>query len=374
MDLINHHIKTALANRKTVHKLRSLSGEIEGVDFCSNDYLGLSKSPTLHQQWQRYLATEEQLGSSGSRLISGDRQDWQRIEQDIADFHGEEACLVFGSGYQANLGVLSAIPRRGDTIIYDQLIHASLRDGIRLSLAKAYSFRHNDLVHLEERLAHGQGQVFIVVESLYSMDGDTADLTAINGLCGKYGAVLIVDEAHALGIFGKEGRGLVHEVALEGKIFARIVTFGKALGAHGAAVLTSRQTCDYLINFARPFIYTTGPSPHHWWHLKVAYPQMAQAEEERKKLFALINEFHRLWPKDWQSKLLLGPGPIQGVVVGDNEKALNLANVCKEAGLALKAILHPTVPKGKERLRICLHAFNTERELNCLVETIISAW
>lgn len=344
--------------------LRRLPGTLPPVDFCSNDYLGLARD---------LPRTESAAGgATGSRLISGDRNEYVAIEQQIADFHAASAALVFPSGYAANTGLLSCLPQRGDTVLYDELIHASLRDGLRLSPARAYAFRHNDTSHLAERLERATGAIFVVVESVYSMDGDTGPLAAYAELAERYGAALIVDEAHATGIYGPNGSGLVTELGLAQRVLARTVTFGKALGSHGAAVLGPAELRDYLVNFSRPFIYTTGLSPQGWQQVSVAYDRLRSEQPVRlTALRSRIDYFRQRAESMLEDGLLSASGPIQGVLLPGNECVVAAEAALKAAGIAVKAIRHPTVPAGAERLRICIHSFNTEPEIDRLLATLV---
>lgn len=305
-------------------------------------------------------------GSTGSRLISGNLVYTETLEQAIADFHRYEAGLLFNSGYDANLGLFSSLPQRGDTIITDELVHASIIDGARLSYANRYSFRHNDLQNLEDKLRHAKGKCYVAIESVYSMDGDTPPIKEIVALSKQYGASLIVDEAHALGLYG---RGLIAELGLETEIFATIVTFGKALGCHGAIVLGSNLLRQYLINFSRSFIYTTAASFHQLASIKMAYRLLPSQQEETRKLRENIALFKSRLNAD-EYYLLPADSAIQCLVMGSNEKAKKMADELQKAGLDVRAILSPTVAKGGERIRICLHSFNSTNELDLLTETI----
>jgi 8-amino-7-oxononanoate synthase len=349
-----------LAERKAKGSLRSLS-LFEGlIDFCSNDYLGMARDATV------VLSLK---GSTGSRLITGNSEEALRAEKQLAEFFGTEAALVFNSGYDANLGVFSSLPQKGDTILYDELIHASVRDGIRLSLARSYSFRHNDLEDLTAKYKHAEGTVFVAVESLYSMDGDIAPLSELSDWCARNEALLIVDEAHACGVFGDQGKGLCAEAGIEDRCFARVVTFGKAYGSHGAAVCGSELLREFLINFARSFIYTTALPPHYYTHLAHTVC-VADKEFERQQLQQLIAFFrHRMG--DFPS-ISDARSPIQVIPVQSLETCMQLAETLRKKGIAVKAILPPTVPEGGQRLRICLHAFNTVEELEILTEMLLS--
>lgn len=330
------------------------------VDFCSNDYLGLAAHPFDPGSNLKH-------GSGGSRLLAGNFPLVEKLEKDLADFHQGEAALVFNSGYDANLGLLSSVPQRGDTILYDYLSHASLRDGIRLSFAKAFAFRHNDLEDLEQKLSNSSGQCFVVTESVFSMDGDKAPLIQIVSLCNRYGASLIVDEAHATGIIGTQGEGLVQHEGLEQSCFARVYTFGKALGCHGAAIVGSKLLKDYLVNFARSFIYTTSLPETTIATITHQYEAMKEMHEERKKLAALIAAFRqgviRYQKPDSDT-------PIQPVIVPGNAQVKSLASKLQEEGMDVRPILYPTVPENSERLRIVLHSFNTMEQVNRLLSLL----
>jgi 8-amino-7-oxononanoate synthase len=297
------------------------------------------------------------------------------LEQRIADFHGHPAALVFNSGYTANLGLLSAILKRGDTIIYDDLIHASCRDGIRLGFARAVKFPHNDLEQTLIRIGANEqksGQLFVLTEGRFSMDGDVAPLRKMAALCEEHGAHLIVDEAHSGGVDGEQGRGLVAELGLQANVFATVITYGKSFGAHGAAVVGSQELRDYLINSCRPFIYTTGPAPAQWHGVAEAYDRMEALHKER---FAQL-ELVITWFRSGMAKAGIGgfltpnEGPIQIVHLAGNDAVMAAEALCREAGLLVKGIRSPTVAEGSERLRICLHSFNTEVEVAGLVEAL----
>jgi 8-amino-7-oxononanoate synthase len=358
-----------LNGRRQSGAFRSLRLPDDKTDFCSNDYLGIATNRLILRQ-----PGNEVSGSGGSRLLAGNYSLIEETEKYIADFHQAAAGLIFNSGYDANLGLLSCVPQRGDTVLYDQLSHASIRDGIRLSFAQGVSFPHNDIAELERRLqtitpqtAAAQTvapQTFVVTESVFSMDGDMAPLQAIAGICERYGAQLIVDEAHATGVIGKKGEGLVQDLGLENKCFARVHTFGKALGCHGAIILGSTTLRDYLINFSRSFIYTTALPPVSVHTIRCAYELIAALDGERDRLGQLIDHFR-------QASIALdrldSRTPIQVVIVPGNAEVKRLAQKIQDSGLDLRPILYPTVPKGSERLRIVLHSFNTLDEIDRLI-------
>lgn len=366
-------LQQALAKRTQENALRKLKPETDLIDLCSNDYLGFARNKKLIEEIARQTESHR-TGSTGSRLLTGNTTYAENLEKKIAAFHHAENALLFNSGYDANLGLLSSIAQRDDTFIYDSLSHASIIDGIRLSRAeKKYRFEHNDLADLEKKLQHATGNIFVVVESLYSMDGDFAPLAAINDLCKRYGAYLIVDEAHANGLFGPDGKGIVVAEKLEAAIFARVLTFGKAIGAHGAAVAGSNTLIEYLVNFSRSFIYTTALPFHALVCIHVAYDHLPLAIEERKMLFENIHCFSEA-VKAVGLPVQPMPGPIQSILVPGNERVKETALLLQSKGFDIRPILSPTVEKGKERLRICIHSYNTREQFiqvtNILKETI----
>lgn len=349
-----------LEERKSSGAYRQLK-LIEGkIDFCSNDYLGLA-SKVFPQK------NKNNFGSTGSRLLAGNYKLIEEAEQEIALIHQAEAGLIFNSGYDANIGLLSSVPQKGDTIIYDYLCHASIRDGIRLSFADAFSFLHNDCSDLEKKMQSAKGQIFVITESVFSMDGDLAPLKEISQLCEKYAAALIVDEAHATGVIGESGKGLVNELALTDKVFARVHTFGKALGCHGAIVLGSITLKNYLVNFARSLIYTTSLPASSIEVVLLAYREMISMNPERTRLQQLVQLFQST---DIGFEKLISQTPIQAVIVPGNDQVKLIANRIQENGFDVRPILYPTVPLNKERLRIVLHSFNTEQQVRDLLKRL----
>jgi 8-amino-7-oxononanoate synthase len=324
------------------------------VDFASNDTLGLARSKHLWTEWQA-----SRMGATGARLMTGNHRYVEQLEHEIACYHGCEAALIVGSGYLANIALLSALGSSQTLFIHDLDVHASMYDGMRLGRARCVPFRHQDMEHLERRLRSCSGymQRFVIVESLYSMSGCLAPLDEMISLCARYGAQLIVDEAHAVGVYGPCGRGLA-----DGKQpFARIVTFGKALGCYGAAILGTHLLKQYLINFARPFIYSTALPFPLLAAVRSAYRLLPGLDQERKQLRKLV--------EIWQSEMpVASPSHIQYVPVSGNDNARALMQRCVTRGFDVRAILSPTVRRGQECLRVCLHAFNTEQQLRELVQ------
>jgi 8-amino-7-oxononanoate synthase len=358
-------ISESLELRRNNNSLRTLKPENNLIDFCSNDYLGFAHSKEFKLMFEDEMKKypNYQMGSGGSRLLAGNDTFTETLENEIAEFHMAENSLLFNSGYDANIGLFSSLPQRGDTIISDEYIHASIIDGIRLSHATRFVFKHNDLQSLEQKLRLAKGRIFIIVESIYSMDGDEAPLAQIAEIAIKFDAALIVDEAHATGIFGKSGRGLVHELDLCDQVFARIITFGKGMGTHGAAVLGSEQLRTYLINFSRSFIYTTASSFLSHLAIKVSY-KFLRNHDHQTMIHARIKQFKiKINPS---IHLLPSNSAIQIILVPGNTQAREAARQIQQEGFDVKAILSPSVAIGTERLRICLHNHNSINEINKL--------
>lgn len=368
------NLNQKLEKRVQNNSLRKLPVFNNLIDFSSNDYIGFSKSESIFKLTHTYLLENEifQNGATGSRLISGNHSLYQIAEDFISQFHDAESALIFNSGYDANLGFFSAVPQRNDVILYDELSHASIRDGITMSNAKSYKFNHNDFEDLEHLiLKFPDTNIYIVTETVFSMDGDSPNLEELVLLSEKYNCYLVVDEAHTLGVFGEKGEGLTQYLNLHNRIFARIMTFGKGLGCHGAVILGSLQLKEYLINFARSFIYTTGLSPHSAATILTAYQQLEIEKEAIQKLRENVIFFN-------QQKNLLGLKPIfvrsksaiQSAIVQGNENVKKLAQQLQDKGFDVKPILSPTVPEGQERLRFCIHSYNSEDEIRQILELL----
>lgn len=357
-----------LAERRSAGNYRTLKQESVLIDFCSNDYLGFAQSVELKQVINAEVnATTKVNGSTGSRLISGNLAYTEKVEQQIAATFNAEAALLFNSGYDANVGLLSSIAQRGDTIICDELIHASAIDGARLSNANRFSFKHNDLNSLAQKLGNAKGNIYVVVESVYSMDGDSPPLFDIVALCHNYNAHLIVDEAHAVGLYKN---GLVSQLGLDDQVFARVITFGKALGCHGAAVTGSKTLRNYLINFARSFIYTTAAPFHQVAAIKASLELLKRSDDTIQKLITNIALFKSNCSAAVLQMMPSSESAIQCVVLKSNEKATTLSTILIGEGFDVRAILSPTVSAGSERIRICLHSFNTEKQILKLTQIL----
>ncbi len=361
----DQYLATRLDNRREEGLYRLLTTQENLIDFCSNDYLGFANHPGL----KIVDYPELKSGSTGSRLISGNSKLAEETEKIIADYHHAEAALIFNAGYMANVGLFSCLAMRGDTYISDEYVHASIIDGMRLSPATRFKFRHNDMEDLETKLMHATGKKYIAVESVYSMDGDLAPLHEIIKLARRFDAAVIVDEAHATGVFGEDGKGCVVDNDLKKNVFARIHTFGKAMSLHGAAVVGSHALKDFLINHARAFIYATALPPHLYLQIQAAYHLLPNSN--RTRLLKLVEYFKNRSTELKNINFLNSPSQIQGIIIGDNEKTKALAKNLLEKGYFVKGILSPTVAKGSERLRICLHSFNEESEIDGLLREVV---
>jgi 8-amino-7-oxononanoate synthase len=359
-----------LEQRKAQHALRELKlPPPHMVDLCSNDYLGLARSAAMQEAVHALLTERPHMhGSTGSRLLAGNYPWIEDVEKDLAAFHAAPAGLIYNSGYDANVGLFSCVPQKEDTVIYDQLIHASIRDGIRLSRAQAFSFLHNDVEDLQKKLQRATGNIFVAVESVYSMDGDMAPLRDIAAACEKAGAHLVVDEAHATGVIGERGEGLVQALGLTPFCFARVHTFGKAVGCHGAVVLGSATLRQYLLNFSRSFIYTTALPPTAIAAITASYSLFPFMTAARGQLGGLIARFRA---NTAHLQVIPSETPIQIVLTPGNEFTRRQAAILQNAGLDVRPILHPTVPRGQERLRIVLHSFNTFEEVDQCTKLLV---
>ena len=335
------------------------------VDFSSNDYLGLTR--------QSIASEHGGAGAGASRLLGGTSERMLEVETELARFYSSEAALIFASGYQSNLGLCSALFERGDYVLYDELVHASIRDGIRLGHARSANFEHNNPDLLREKIARVRekvhGNLYVLIESLYSMDGDVAPIREFVSVCKDFNAALIVDEAHSTGLYGKNGAGLVVELGLTDEVFARVHTFGKAAGMHGGCVVGSTVLIETLVNFSRPFIYTTAPSESFFNGILEAHTRLAQADSARTAVRELSLFFNKR-AAELDIELVAADSPIKAVVVPGNAACRKAASTLQEASLDVRPVLSPTVPIGSERLRICLHSFNTKEQVERLLSLI----
>lgn len=365
--------------RKETHSLRKLGTNDLAIDLASNDYLGFTANLSIFENAGRILREKNLLknGAGGSRLLSGNHLLYELAEKEIADFFSSESALIFNSGYDANLGFFSSVPQRGDLIIYDEFAHASIRDGIALSKARAFKFHHNDLKDLEERIIRAKspsfgGEIFIVTEGVFSMDGDIPQLHGLVELSDKYKCLTVIDEAHSTGVIGDWGKGLVASLSLQDKIFARLVTFGKAMGTHGAAILGSNSLKEYLVNFSRSLIYTTALPPHAVATILAAMDHLQKkGQKELEILRSRIRFFSsEIIKHDLQDRFIPGFSAIHSCIISGNAEVKRISAGLQKEGFDVKPILSPTVPEGRERLRFCLHSFNSEEELSTVVSLL----
>lgn len=333
------------------------------LDFSSNDYLALSEHPAVvkasTEALQKYGA-----GAGAARLMSGDLEVNHLLENEIAKLKRKEAALIFGSGYMANTGIIPALVGRNDVIFTDRLNHASIYDGCRLSGAKLIRFHHNDPNHLEELLKEkrGAGQALIVVESIYSMDGDRCPLAKIVLLKEQFDCMLMVDEAHATGIFGPNGGGIIEEDRVGDSVDMAMGTFGKALGSYGAYVAASQEMIDYLINKARSFIYSTALPPAVVAASFAAVKLIQNKPQLRTELRNKVNLFKKSL-KEGRITADLGPSQIIPLVVGESTKAVEIASQLQQQGIFATAVRPPTVPKGSSRLRFSITRHLSDADL-----------
>lgn len=365
--------RESLEKRRASGLLRSwgIIPDTTKVDFFSNDYLGLARREETRKELSEILLNNPQLlnGSTGSRLVSGQSEELENLEALCLHFFKGESAIFLPSGYTANLALLSSVPTRHDTIIYDEQVHVSLKDGIRLSLAQKLSFKHNDLEDLKLKKRKAKGRVFVVVESIYSMDGDTCPIQEIAALAENWEAHLIVDEAHSTGTYGLLGQGLCLAKEVENKVWARVYTFGKALGAAGAVLILTNDTKQYLMNTAHPIIYSTAPLPLQVCEATLQLKALISNPTPVSHLKIIIDSWCQLTPHFSGLSVSANPdSPVQHVVCPGNHNARNLADQLKASGFQVKAMLSPTIRQGSERLRISLHSFNTPSEISRLVE------
>ncbi len=371
MEKLPKNISKTLDNLAKSYVLTELEFFEGKVDFNSNDYLGVV---TEHVAEEPVSPKIHYLGSKGVRLLSGNYPIHMDFETWLADYFEAEAAITFSSGYAANSGFLAAVAQRGDTILYDEIIHASMRDGIRLSFADSHSFKHNDLEHLRKRIARANpnGSVYIVVESLYSMDGDIPDLAALCDLCEETGAFLVVDEAHSTGIYGEEGQGMLYEKGLHKRVFARIYTFGKGIGRKGAVIVGSKKLIQFLTNRCRTFIYSTSLAPIDIYYLWEAMKAVKTMKAERTRWRVLSEYANELFQQIPSVSFTPNDSPLKAIIIGHGNAVDVLLKILRTKGMALRLIVSPVVPLGTERLRVVLHSFNTEAEIDTLYKILIS--
>jgi 8-amino-7-oxononanoate synthase len=362
----------SLIEREQNGLLRTLKNSFPGIDFCSNDYLGFSKLGLLRKKIDESRGGAPlNYGATGSRLISGNTHFIEEAEKQIALFHHAKSALIFNSGYDANLGLLSSVAQKTDLILYDENVHASVYDGIRLSSATHYKFKHNDVDEVEELITRHQksfGNIYVVVESVYALDGDSSPLIELTEICNPTKNIyLIVDEAHAIGVFGNQGRGLCNALGIEQKCFARIYTYGKAMGCQGAAVVGSQVLINYLINFARSFIYTTALPEHCVDAILHGYQLLIETDQKD----ALQKNIAYFYSKTNQIKnCVKSQSAIHSFKMGSNEQADRLEKALAAQDIHVRVLKSPTVKHMGERVRVSIHSYNTIEEIDKLVEVL----
>jgi 8-amino-7-oxononanoate synthase len=363
-------LRAGLETREEQGLLRTLE-PAHGVDFASNDYLGLARDPRMLDAMRSYLEHGD-AGAPASRLLRGNHPEHVEAEAAFARFKGTEAALFFSSGFQANVGMLTGLICRHDRVLTDRLNHASLIDGLRLTRAERVVFPHLDLDFLDRKLRepHEIGRTFVVVESLFSMDGDIAPLDEIAALSDQHNALLIVDEAHATGVFGDKGSGLVEQFGVGDKVLATTATCGKALGLAGAFVCASQTVIDHLVNHARSFIYSTAPIPVLAHGIRKAIELIAAEPEPRARVIEVSKRI-RTRLSSAEIPVSMEDSPVLSVVLSDRHEALEVSDRLRQRNLDVRALRPPTVPVGTSRLRISLHSRHTDAEIDGLADALI---
>jgi 8-amino-7-oxononanoate synthase len=365
-------IRTRLAEWEAAGLLRTLRPP-SGVDFSSNDYLNLSTHPLILERLANAVARHG-CGSTGSRLLRGDRAVFGAVERRFARFKGAERSLYFSSGYLANIAVLATLTEPGDIVFSDERNHASLIDGIRLSRATRIVFPHNDVERLAELFAEAppRGQRFVIVESLYSMDGDMAPLADYANLCRSAGATLVVDEAHAVGVYGAAGSGLIEDWNVEADMLLSINTAGKALGVSGAFVAGPAWAIDYLVQRARPFVFSTAPPPALAEALDASLDVVEHEPELRERLKSRARRV-REQLADTGIEVPRAGSQIVPLVLGDNDRAVSVAQVLQSQGFDVRAVRPPSVPRGTARLRVSVNAGLTDDSIDRFARSVAMA-
>jgi len=373
-NLLLDDLENDLARLKGKNQWRSLR-RVAGVNLCSNDYLGLSQNEGLRAAIVEAVRRVEHIGGTGSRLLSGHFPVWEELENEFAEFAGTETALYFGSGYAANVGLLSSLLGKEDLVFSDELNHASIIDGVRFSGSRKEIYPHRDLNALEDALkAHSEKRCrkIVVTESVFSMDGDVAGVQAIVPLAERFGANVIVDEAHATAVHGPNGRGIVAACGLEERVLATVHTCGKALASAGAFVCGSAVMKEHLINHARTFIFSTAMPPYMTGQISAGLRLARRMDTDRRELLDRAREFSQLLKREaWDVPST--DSQIVPIVVGSNEDALRAAEFLQNEGFAIRAIRPPTVPEGKARLRLSLTSSIRKHELERLF-TVLDAW
>lgn len=388
--MLEAQLRAALARRERLGLRRTLQSERHAdlVDVSSNDYLSLARLPAIRQAVADALA-DARIGSGGSRLLDGDSPLHARAEARLAAYFGAPSALLFNSGYDANVSLLTTLPQPGDIVVHDALVHASMHDGLRASRARAVrAFRHNDATDLERVLGRlltelgatddaqaGRCNIFLALESVYSMDGTVCSLRALDDVLARYaprGARhILVDEAHGVGVYGRGGRGVCDALQLADVPSVRLITFGKAWGCAGAIVLCPPLWREYLLNYARPLIYSTALAP-----MQVAAVLCVLDALERGDIDARIATLHARTQQLYEAlgrPYVCDPLPPAPIVPVYTAAPLRLAARVQRAGFLVRAVRYPTVPRGEERVRLCVHAHNTREEMTRLAAVVLAA-
>ncbi|WP_287889252.1 8-amino-7-oxononanoate synthase [Blastomonas sp.] len=360
-----------LESLKRDSRLRALAPR-SGKDFASNDYLGLAGSTLLHDALREGMALGLPAGSGGSRLLRGNHAAHEALEADAAAHFGSQSALFFATGFAANAALFATLPQRGDLVVHDSLIHASAHDGMKLGRAETRAARHNDAQAFDDvitawRAEGGSGQVWIAVESLYSMDGDCAPLADLAEVAARHDAALVIDEAHATGVFGPCGAGLAHGLAGQPNVVT-LHTCGKALGCEGALICAPRVVTDFLVNRARPFVFSTAPSPLIAHMVRRAIAIVAAHDDWREELFARVAEARRLLAPRLGAQA--GTSQILPVIIGDDARTMRIAASLQRQGFDIRGIRPPTVPPGTARLRISITRNVSMGDIGALSESL----
>lgn len=360
-----------LESLKRDSRLRALAPR-SGKDFASNDYLGLAGSTLLHDALREGMALGLPAGSGGSRLLRGNHAAHEALEADAAAHFGSQSALFFATGFAANAALFATLPQRGDLVVHDSLIHASAHDGMKLGRAETRAARHNDAQAFDDvitawRTEGGTGRAWIAVESLYSMDGDCAPLADLAEVAARHEAVLVIDEAHATGVFGPSGAGLAHGLAGQPNVIT-LHTCGKALGCEGALICAPRVVTDFLVNRARPFVFSTAPSPLIAHMVRRAIAIVAGHDDWREELFARVAEARRLLGPRLGAQA--GTSQILPVIIGDDARTMRIAASLQRQGFDIRGIRPPTVPRGTARLRISITRNVSMGDIGALSESL----
>ena len=352
----NSHLRSVKSFSKKDEKYVYF-GEKRLLNLSSNNYLGIADNRRITEEFMKFIGGKYSFGSASARLLTGNLPVYKDLENLLAKLYNKESALIFNSGYHANVGITSALAQKGDVIFSDKLNHASIIDGMKLSQGKFFRYQHNNMQSLEQLLIRERENyenAIIITESVFSMDGDIADLAKIVELKKKYNCILAVDEAHAFGVFGKTGLGIAEHLHLTGEIDLLIGTFGKAVGSVGAFVVGDKTLIDFLINKSRPFIFSTALPPINIAYTKwVIENKLPDTFEKREKMLALAQKFN-------------SPSHIVPVIIGENAKTVEMCEILYQNGYFTLPIRPPAVPEGTSRIRISLTTEITEKDLENL--------